>query len=323
MSEASADPATRSDFDSDDVAGVIPILVTPFNQEGVVSFDDLDRELEFLIEVGILRAGFGFGSEVDRLADAELSSAVGHAVAATSGRLMIIGNAEMRSITSGIEQVRRMEAAGAPLALVRPAGLQGASQEGLLEAFATVAESGGIPIIVQDAPGSTGVDLAPATLARLLMHVPAVAAVKVEPADPARKIRLIMDRLDGHPGTVIGGGGGLQYLRELQRGARGTMPGPAYPELFAAAGRLHSKGERQAAQKLMARAMPLLSLGAQDGDAFIFVQKHVLRRRGVLSAVGRSRPHWDVDPELAQDIDELLDTLALLELFDECRAIGW
>jgi hypothetical protein len=52
------------------------------------------------------------------------------------------------------------------------------------------------------------------------------------------------------------------------------------------------------------------------------VQKHVLVRRGVLENANLGRPHSDVDPRLAGEIDELLDALALLELFEECRRAG-
>jgi dihydrodipicolinate synthase/N-acetylneuraminate lyase len=305
-----------------DLTGVIPILVTPFTEDGAVSLDDMDRQLEFLIAAGVRCAGFGFGSEVNRLAEAELAALVSHAVAAAAGRLTIFGNAEMRSVTSGIEQARRVQVTGAPLALVRPGGLDGVSQEAMFDAFAAVAEKGGIPIIVQDAPQNTGVELAPATLARLLIEVPGVAAVKIEPANPARKIELIADQLGDADGIIIGGAGGLDYLQELQRGACGTMPGPAYPELFAAVGRLHGKGDRGQAHQLMAQAMPLMMLCKRDMDTFLFVQKYVLMKRGVLRTVRLGRPHRDLDPRLAGEVDELLDALALPELFDRCRDAG-
>lgn len=305
-----------------DLAGVIPILVTPFTEDGAVSLDDMDRQLEFLIAAGVRCAGFGFGSEVNRLGEAELAGLVQHAVATAAGRLLIFGNAECRSVTGGIEQVRRVEATGAQLALLRPGGLDGVSQEGMFDAFATVAEKGGVPVIVQDAPQNTGVDLAPATLARLLIEVPGIAAVKIEPANPARKIELISDQLGDADGTIIGGAGGLDYLHELQRGACGTMPGPAYPELFAAVGRLHGKGDRGQAHQLMAQAMPLMMLGKRDMDTFLFVQKYVLMKRGALGTIRLGRPHRDLDPHLADEVDELLDVLALLELFDRCRDAG-
>jgi dihydrodipicolinate synthase/N-acetylneuraminate lyase len=305
-----------------DLTGVIPILVTPFTEDGQVSLADLDRQLEFLIAAGVRAAGFGFGSEANRLSEAELSGLVSRAVATAAGRLIIFGNAEMRSVTGGIEQVRRVQAAGAQLALVRPGGLDGVTQDGLFEAFAAVAADGGVPIIVQDAPQNTGVELAPGTLARLLTEASGVAAVKVEPANPARKIELITERLGGAPGVIIAGAGGAEFLHELERGACGTMPGPAHPELFAAVQRLHAKGDRRQAWELMAKVMPLLVLGKRNMDTFLFVQKHVLSRRNVLRVTGLGRPHRPLDPHLASETDELLEELELLELFGRCRDAG-
>jgi dihydrodipicolinate synthase/N-acetylneuraminate lyase len=307
---------------AEDLSGVIPILVTPFTEDGRVSLEDLDRQLEFLIAAGVRTAGFGFGSEANRLSQEELSALLTRAVTTAAGRLTIFGNAEMRSVTGGIEQVRRVLAAGAQLALVRPGGLEGVSQDALFGAFAAVAAQGGVPIIVQDAPQNTGVELTPGTLARLLTEAPGVAAIKVEPADPARKIELITERMGGAPGVIIAGAGGADFLHELQRGACGTMPGPAYPELFAAVERLHAKGDRHQAWELMARAMPLIMLGKRDMDTFLFVQKHVLMRRNILRATGLGRPHRPLDPHLASEVDELLAELELLEMFGRCRDAG-
>lgn len=322
MSEPRTDGAVSSAPSAAELTGVIPILVTPFTEDGQINLEDLDRQLEFLIAAGVRTAGFGFGSEVNRLAEAELSSLVERAVATAGGRLTIFGNAEMRSVNGGIEQVRRVRAAGAQLALVRPGGLDGVSQDALFDAVAAVAAYGGVPIIVQDAPQSTGVDLAAATLARLLTDAPGVVAIKVEPPNPARKIGLITERLYGAHGPIIGGAGGLDYHHELERGARGTMPGPAYPELFAAVERLNSKGDRGQALELMARATPLIMLGMRDFETFLFVQKHVLMRRNVLRATGLRRPHQALDPRLADEVDELLEELELLEMFDRCRDAG-
>ncbi len=302
--------------------GVIPILVTAFTDEGLVDLNQMDRQIEFLVGAEVSWAGFGFGSEVTRLAQAEMSTIVGHVVRTAAGRLRIFGNAEMTSISSGIEQVGRVRDTGAQLALVRPSALAGIPQEELFETFAAVAEGGGVPIIVQDAPQATGVDLSAATLARLLLEVPGVAAVKVEPMAAAAKISAIVEALNGASGVIIGGSGGVDYFHELDRGACGTMPGPAHPEVFAALGRLHQGGRRAEAIGVLARVLPLLELGQRDMATFLFVQKHVLRCRGVLSTTGLGRPHGRLDPRLAAEIDELLDVLSLLRLFDECRDLG-
>ncbi len=284
LTEDTATPA-RS-VDPSVLNGVIPILVTAFTDEGLVDLNQMDRQIEFLVGADVSWAGFGFGSEVTRLAQAEMLTMVGHVVRTAAGRLRIFGNAEMTSVSSGIEQVGRVRDTGAELALVRLSALAGILQEALFETFAAVAEGGGVPIIVQDAPQSTGVDLAATTLARLLLEVPAVAAVKVEPIAAAAKISAIVEALNGAPGVIIGGSGGVDYLHELDRGACGTMPGPAYPELFAALGRLHQGGKRAEAIGVLARVLPLIELGQRDMDTFLFVQKYVPRRRGVLSTTG-------------------------------------
>jgi hypothetical protein len=49
------------------------------------------------------------------------------------------------------------------------------------------------------------------------------------------------------------------------------------------------------------------------------VQKHVLVRRGVLANTNLGRPHRDIDARLAAEIDELIDALSLLDLFERCR----
>jgi 4-hydroxy-tetrahydrodipicolinate synthase len=228
----------------------------------------------------------------------------------------------MTSVAAGREAVGRVRDAGAQLAMVRPSNLEWASQDALLATFAAVAEGGGLPIVVQDAPQNTGVQLAPVTLARLLKDVEGVAAVKVEPPGPAPKMSLIVDALDGADGIIIGGSGGLDYLHELQRGARGTMPGPAYPELFQAAHRLHGEGDLRHAFTLFARVLPLMTLCQRDMDTFLFVQKHVLTRRGVLAGTRLRQPHRPIDARLAGEIDELIDTLALEAHFEECRKIS-
>jgi 4-hydroxy-tetrahydrodipicolinate synthase len=302
--------------------GVIPILVTPFAPDDSVDLEQMDSQIEFLIGVGVRWVGLGFGSEVPRLGADELRTTMEHVVEKAAGRLGVVGNAEMTSVAAGAEAVRRVRDAGAQLAMVRPSALEWASQDVLYSTFSAVAELGGLPIVVQDAPQNTGVQLAPATLARLMRDAEGVAAVKIEPPGPAPKMSLIKECLDGADGVVIGGAGGLDYLHELQRGARGTMPGPAYPELFAAVHRLHDDGDRKQAFTLFSRALPLINLCQRDMDTFLFVQKYVLTQRGVLAGARLRQPHRPVDPRLPGEIDELLDTLSLLEHFEDCGKLA-
>jgi dihydrodipicolinate synthase/N-acetylneuraminate lyase len=302
---------------------VIPILVTPFADDGSVDLAQLDAQIEFLVDAGVGWVGFGFGSESPRLAEEELEQAMARAVLSAAGRLGVVGNAGMTSVAGGAEAVRRVRRAGAQLAMLRPSGLEGVAEDELFETVAAVAEGGGLPLVVQDAPQNTGVQMSPRFLARLLREVPGVAAVKVEPPGPAPKMEQIVEELSGAPGTIIGGAGGLDYLHELERGAVGTMPGPAYPEVFRAVESLHAAGDRREAFRIFSRATPLMTLCNRNMETFLYVQKHVLVRRGVLQTTHLRRPHRPLDRRLSAEVDELLEVLGIFELLDQCRSAAY
>jgi 4-hydroxy-tetrahydrodipicolinate synthase len=296
---------------------VVPILVTPFTPEGEVDYPQMRQQVDFLASTsGVSWVGFGFGSEVPRLDADELSQLMSAVVAQSAGRVGVIGNAEMSSVRSGVSAVRRVAAAGADAAMLRPSGLAGLSQDTLFAAISEVAREAGVPVVVQDAPQNTLVELTAGTLARLLREVPEVVAVKVEPPAPAPKISQVVRQLDGAPGVIIGGLGGAEWLHELERGATATMPGPALPEVFAGIARRHSDGDRAAAIALVSRVLPLVVLGNRGMDTFLTIQKHVLTRRGVLTGTTLREPHAVIEGRLLDEADELLEALDLLALCD-------
>src|SRR5699024_9661656 len=105
--------------------------------------------------------------------------------------------------------------------------------EAMVETVGAVARDAAVDIVFQDAPQHTGVELSPRTLARLIVEIPKVAAVKVEPPRGAtEKIGQVRQALGDAPGAIIGGLGGRDLVHELLRGGTGTMPGPALPDLF-------------------------------------------------------------------------------------------
>ena len=45
-------------------SGVIPILQMPFNDEGVIDYGDLEKEINWCIEVGVEGLGIALGTEI-------------------------------------------------------------------------------------------------------------------------------------------------------------------------------------------------------------------------------------------------------------------
>src|SRR4029450_9279641 len=111
-------------------------------------------------------------------------------------------------------------------------------------------------------------------LPRLAREIDLVVAVKIEALPPAPKVGAVAARI-GDAASVLGGAGGIDFAHELARGAHGTSPGAA----------LHHPpraGNPPAPRPLFNRYPPLLTLSARTTDTFLFTQKEILRRRGIL-----------------------------------------
>jgi 4-hydroxy-tetrahydrodipicolinate synthase len=306
-------PASGAGRDRE-LAGVVPVLLTPFEPDGQIDWAGLEREARFLVESGFGWLAVGAGSEVHRLDQEEVAAYISLLVGVGAGQARVIAGVEVTSVRAGVAAVRRAQRAGAEVAMLRCGRLEGVNQDELFEAFRQVAEQGGLPVVVQDLPGLSGVELAPATLARLLSEVPGVIAAKIEPAAPAPKITQVMALLGDTGGTVLGGAGGADFVHELDRGARGTMPGAAFPEVFVRLQSLHAAGDGAGARRLMATLLPLMTLSARSFETFLFVQKYVLVRRGIFTTTFLRSPHGLV--EAARVSDEIEALIAASELWD-------
>jgi 4-hydroxy-tetrahydrodipicolinate synthase len=185
-----------------------------------------------------------------------------------------------------------------------------ADQGALYEHYATVAQTVDVPIVVQDAPSMSGNELTDELLVGLARDLKQVVALKIEAEPSAPKIGRIVGELQGEA-SILGGGGGLDFVHELDRGADGTMPGPGLADLFQRVWYLHREGHAEDAREEFQRLLPLLVLARRSMDTFLFVEKEILRRRGVLSTARLRLPVVPPEPALRSELGSLLDQLEL------------
>lgn len=299
--------------------GIIPIAVMPFDENDQVDLKSLKSEIDFLVSIGIKWVGFGFGSEVYTLAESELIKTLSYSVEVAAGKIGIIGNVELNSTKGAVERVKSIKATGVAMAMMRPSGMMAAAPSSeVADAFKEVGISGGLPIVVQDAPQNTGVNLSPQVLADLLENAENIDSLKIEPLSPATKISEVISNLKDKNLSVIGGLGAMELIHEIKRGSKGTMPGPAFPEVFREIQNRMSTGDEASARKLFNRILPLLVLSNRDMSTFLFMQKYLLQRRGVLSRTNLRSPHSVIDPHLTQEIEEMLATVDYELILREC-----
>jgi 4-hydroxy-tetrahydrodipicolinate synthase len=134
-----------------------------------------------------------------------------------------------------------------------------------------------MPVILQNA--RIGFPLSANTLVALVERVPEIEYVKQETNPPTHGIsdviRVLGDRVRG----VFGGVGGIYLINELERGAAGTMPSPAFVDAIAVAYRGYRAGQPDIAQDQLDRFGTLFTRELLYNAVLI---KEVLRRRGVL-----------------------------------------
>ncbi|WP_328996132.1 dihydrodipicolinate synthase family protein [Kribbella sp. NBC_01245] len=291
------------------VQGLVPILATPFHPDGSLDLPSLRRLTGFQLASGVDGvAVLGMASEAFALTAAErrlVTSAVAEVVA---GQVPLVVGVAATSTVTAVEQTTEAAAGGAVTVMVLPPYMVPASPAQLPLFYAAVAAVGP-EVMVQDAPGVTGVAMSPQQIAEL-SSIPGVTSVKVEAPPTALKVAAVVDRLD-EPGFVVLGGQNAQFLLdELAAGAVGSMPACEIPDLLSAVFTDWRAGRYDDARARFDLLLPLLVFGLQSGIAWA-VHKEVLVRRGLIEHATVRVPARELDSRARAGLTAILDRLDL------------
>jgi 2-keto-3-deoxy-L-arabinonate dehydratase len=179
----------------------------------------------------------------------------------------------------------------------------------MLEHFARVAEAGGIPVMVQDAPLS-GVTLSVPFLARLAREVPLVRYPKIEMPGTAAKLRALIDAAGDAIEGPFDGEESITLMADLDAGATGTMCSALLPDLIKPVVVAHQVGDRKQAAQLYARILPLINY--ENRQCGLRAAKTVMQDGGVIRSDAVRHPLEPLHPatragllELARELDPL------------------
>jgi 4-hydroxy-tetrahydrodipicolinate synthase len=169
--------------------GALTALVTPF-RDGHVDDDALVRLVEAQIAGGIHGlVPCGTTGESPTLSYAEHIHVIEVVMRATAGRVPVLAGAGANSTHEAIELSRACKELGVAGTLQITPYYNKPTQEGMIVHFTTIADAVGLPIVLYNVPGRTGVDLLPETLAKLAKH-PLVVGIKEATADMIRASRV-------------------------------------------------------------------------------------------------------------------------------------
>ncbi|MCM3925325.1 4-hydroxy-tetrahydrodipicolinate synthase [Frankia sp. AiPs1] len=157
---------------------MITAMITPFLADGA-----LDEAGAAQLAVRLVDAGNealvvnGTTGESPTTTDAEKARLVRIVVEAVAGRARVVAGVGTNDTAHTAQLARAAEAAGAHGLLVVAPYYSKPPQAGLALHFTTIADATGLPVMIYDIPGRTGVPVATDTLVQLAEH-PRIVAVK-------------------------------------------------------------------------------------------------------------------------------------------------
>ena len=183
--------------------GVATALVTPLNENGV-DYPAFKRLIEWQIQEGINALVIcGTTGEGSTLSDAEHRQVLQFALDTAAGRVPMIAGTGSNDTAYAIELTKYACRIGYDAMLVVTPYYNKATQKGLVAMYTAIADASTKPLIIYNVPSRTGVNIEPATYAKLADH-PMIAAIKEANGNISKVVEtatLVGDKLDMYSGN--------------------------------------------------------------------------------------------------------------------------
>ncbi len=203
------------------LTGTITALVTPFQKDQSVAYDDLSKLVEFQIKSGINGlVPVGTTGESPTLSHEEHLDVVRAVVELARGRVPVIAGTGSNSTKEAVQLTTLATDAGSDAVLVVAPYYNKPSQEGVYRYFAAVAEATDKPVILYSIPGRCGIEIGVPVIERLRAKYPHVRYIK-EAGGSVDRVDQIKQAL-GKDMTVLSGDDSLT-LPFMAVGAEGVI----------------------------------------------------------------------------------------------------
>jgi dihydrodipicolinate synthase/N-acetylneuraminate lyase len=288
------------------ITGVVPILVTPFDESGKIDEASLRRLIEFNIAGGVHGLGVALGSEIFKLSDSDREVVVRCVVDTVRRRVPVVINTGAAGTDVAVYHSKAAQDAGADALMVLPPTFIPVPPDGVVEYYRQISRAVRIPIFLQDAQQGP---IPPGLAMRIAEACENVHYIKVETVPVTMKVKEMVAAV-GKKLTVFGGAGGTYFIEEMRRGSQGTMPYCSQPTVFVEVWDRFQHGDEPGARELFdRRIMAINRLTAQGYDIQHHVHKQLLVRQGIIRTAKVRGPTVPPDPLTQNEIDRWLTDL--------------
>ena len=183
-------------------SGSATAIITPFNENGV-NYDVFGQLIEHQIAGGTDAIVFlGTTGEPSTMSFAEEHLLMEYAVKKVNGRAKVIFGCGSNNTADAIMTAQKAESYGADGLLAVTPYYNKCTQNGLIAYYKAICESVSIPVIAYNVPGRTGVEIQPATMAKIA-EIPNIAGIKDAGGNMSKTmetLRLVCDKCDVYSG---------------------------------------------------------------------------------------------------------------------------
>lgn len=279
-------------------------LVTPFNTDGSIDLEGLERLVNFQIDNGInYLVVLGTTGEGVTLTSEEKEQVKSTIVRVNAGRLPLILGLGGNNTAALVHEIKNTDLNDYSAILSVSPYYNKPTQEGIYQHFKAVAEACPVPIVVYNVPGRTGSNVHPETIIRLANDFKNIIAVKEAAGDIVQAMRIIQhkpndflvisgDDMIALPMTLAGGAGVISVI------------GQGLPKDFSSMIQHGLDGNLAAANALHYKVMDSIDYIFEEGNPAGI--KVMLKKLGICSNTVRI-PLMPATYELQEKINNFVD----------------
>jgi len=287
--------------------GVLPVLHTPFSDDGGIDSDSLEREIDWALQTGADGVVVAMVSEILRIGyhgRRELATLVCQAMENRGSCVISVG---AESTTEAVDFAEHAESLGATAVMAIPPISISLGNCATQTYFATIASSITIPLIVQDASSYVGATIDLSVYLDLLDTFGADRILFKPEASPLGPNLSKLRDATNDTARIFEGSGGINLVDCYRRGIVGTMPGTDLLDgIVALWHALETKNETRI-YELSLPICGLVALQLQAGlDGFLAIEKYLLKKRGIFPNTNQRQPvGWKLDRETEAEVDRI------------------
>ena len=200
-------------------------LITPFDENGV-NYEEFGKIIEYQIANGTDMLVFlGTTGEPSTMSFAEEHVLMDYAVKKVNKRAKVVFGCGSNNTADAVMTAKKAEESGADGLLAVTPYYNKCTQNGLVEYYKAICEAVSIPVIAYNVPGRTGVEIQPATMAKIA-EIPNIAGIKDAGGNMSKTMetfRLVRNKCDVYSGEdalnfpilAVGGAGVISVLSNI------------------------------------------------------------------------------------------------------------